>query len=388
MKLFVWLKEYSSMTTLPIKGDQHPINEKQGSKVLSLFDTITLRGITFRNRIVVSPMCQYSATDGFASDWHLVHLGSFATGGAALVMTEAAAVEERGRISPRDLGIYRDEHIEMLSRITAFIQSQGSIAGVQLAHAGRKASTYRPWSGKGELSEADGRWQTIGPGAERFADNYPLPHALSTQEVADVVHSFQVAAQRALKAGFQVIEIHAAHGYLIHEFLSPISNHRIDAYGGNLANRMRFLLEVSDALRAVMPEEMPLLVRVSASDWTEGGLTIEDTIEIAKALKQHGVDLIDTSSGGNVATAKIPLAPGYQVPFAAAIRQQAAIPTGAVGLITEPQQANNILLEGEADMIFLARALLRDPHWPLRAAHELQYDITWPHQYERAKLTF
>ena len=374
------------MTTLPTQGDQHPTSEKQEKKASSLFDTITLRGITFRNRIAVAPMCQYSATDGFASDWHLVHLGAFATGGAGLVMTEATAVEERGRISPQDLGIYKDEHIEMLTRITKFIREQGAIAGIQLAHAGRKASTYRPWSGKGELAEEDGRWQTIGPSAERFADDYPLPHELSVQEIVDVVHSFQVASQRALKSGFQVIEMHAAHGYLIHEFLSPLSNHRTDAYGGNSANRMRFLLEVSDAIRAVIPEEMPLLVRVSASDWTEGGLTIEDTVGIARTVKQHGVDLIDTSSGGNAAKARIPLAPGYQVPFAAAIRQQADIPTGAVGLITEPQQANHTLLEGDADMIFLARALLRDPHWPLRAAYELGYDIAWPSQYERAKL--
>jgi 2,4-dienoyl-CoA reductase-like NADH-dependent reductase (Old Yellow Enzyme family) len=372
---------------LPTDRDQHPTEKNAEQKAPSLFDTITLRGITLRNRIAVSPMCQYSANDGFASDWHLVHLGGFATGGAGLVMTEATAVEARGRISPQDLGIYKDEHIEMLLRITKFIREQGVVAGVQLAHAGRKASTYRPWSGRGELSEEDGRWQTIGPSAERFADNYPLPHALSVQEIAEVVHSFQVAGQRVLKAGFQVIEVHAAHGYLAHEFLSPLSNQRTDAYGGSLENRMRFLLEITDALRAIMPEELPLLVRISASDWTEGGLTIEETVEVARALKQHGVDLIDTSSGGNVATAQIPLAPNYQVPFAAAIRQRANIPTGAVGLITEPQQANNILLVGEADMIFLARALLRDPHWAQRAAYELHGDVTWPRQYERAKLS-
>ncbi|MDQ6662614.1 MAG: NADH:flavin oxidoreductase/NADH oxidase [Chloroflexota bacterium] len=335
---------------------------------------------------MVSPMCEYSSIDGFATDWHLVHLGSRAVGGASLVMTEAAAVEARGRISPQDLGIYKDEHIEMLARITAFIREQGAVPAIQLAHAGRKASTYRPWSGHGEVAVTDGRWQTIAPSAERFSSTYPLPTELTKAEIKRVTESFQAATQRALKAGFQVIELHAAHGYLFHEFLSPLSNHRTDEYGGTLENRMRFLIKAVDAVRTVLPEELPLFVRVPASDWTEGGLTIEDTVEVARHLKQHGVDLIDTSSGGNVTNAKIPLVPGYQVPFAAQVRREAQIATGAVGLITEPDQANEIVSSGEADVIFLARELLRDPYWPLRAARELNYDVEWPVQYTRAKL--
>jgi 2,4-dienoyl-CoA reductase-like NADH-dependent reductase (Old Yellow Enzyme family) len=332
-------------------------------------------------------MCQYSAEDGFANDWHLVQLGGFAVGGAALVMTEAAAVEARGRISPQDLGIYRDEHIEQLACITHFIKAQGALPAIQLAHAGRKASTYRPWSGKGEVSSEDGRWQTVGPSEQRFAENYPLPHALSEEEIQAIVASFQQAAQRALKAGFEVLEIHGAHGYLIHEFLSPLSNSRTDRYGGSLTNRMRLLLEIVDAIRRILPAELPLLVRLSASDWTEGGLTISDTVEVAKALKVHGVDLVDVSSGGNV-LAKVPLTPGYQVPFAEQVRREANIPTAAVGLITEPEQANEIVEQGQADVIALARELLRNPHWPLAAARALHHDITWPRQHERAKLPF
>ena len=351
-----------------------------------LFEPLSLRGITFRNRIMVSPMCQYSSTDGFATDWHLVHLGSRAVGGAALVMTEAAAVEARGRISPQDLGIYRDEHIPMLARITNFIKEQGAISAVQLAHAGRKASTYRPWSGSGEVSVEDGRWQTVAPSSERFSNRYPLPQALTKQEIAEVIQSFRVATERSLKAGFQVIELHAAHGYLFHEFLSPLSNARTDEYGGDLRSRMRFLLETTDAVRSVWPEEFPLLVRISATDWTEGGLTIADSVEIAQILKGHGVDLIDVSSGGNVSTAKVPVEKNYQVPFAAQIRRECGIPTAAVGLITEPEQANDILQSGEADMIALARELLRDPYWPLHAARTLGYDMPWAPQYVRAKL--
>ena len=351
-----------------------------------LFEPLSLRGITFRNRIMVSPMCQYSSTDGFATDWHLVHLGSRAVGGAALVMTEAAAVEARGRISPQDLGIYRDEHIPILARITNFIKEQGAISALQLAHAGRKASTYRPWSGSGEVSVEDGRWQTVAPSSERFSDRYPLPQALTKQEIAEVIQSFRVATERSLQAGFQVIELHAAHGYLFHEFLSPLSNTRTDEYGGDLRNRMRFLLETTDAVRSVWPEEFPLLVRISATDWTEGGLTIADSVEIAQTLKGHGVDLIDVSSGGNVSTAKVPVAKNYQVPFAAQIRRESGIPTATVGLITEPEQANDILQSGEADMIALARELLRDPYWPLHAARTLGYDMPWAPQYVRAKL--
>jgi 2,4-dienoyl-CoA reductase-like NADH-dependent reductase (Old Yellow Enzyme family) len=338
-----------------------------------------------RNRIIVSPMCQYSAEDGFANDWHLVHLGSFAIGGAALVISEATAVEARGRIAPQDLGIYRDEHIEFLSRITSFIKEQESIPGIQLAHAGRKASTYRPWSGRGELAPEDGRWQTIGPSAQRFSETYPLPHELSVEEIRQVVTSFQQAARRALQAGFEVIELHGAHGYLIHEFLSPLSNQRTDAYGGSLAKRMRFLLEVVDAIREVWPEHLPLFVRLSAIDWVEGGVTIQDTVKVAQELKKHGVDLVDTSSGGN-AQAHIPLKPGYQVPFAEQIRREAGIPTAAVGLITDPQQANAIVQNGQADLVALARELLRNPHWPLAAAHALHQEIAWRPQHVRAKL--
>jgi 2,4-dienoyl-CoA reductase-like NADH-dependent reductase (Old Yellow Enzyme family) len=300
-------------------------------------------------------------------------------------MTEAAAVEARGRISPQDLGIYRDEHIEPLARITRFLKEQRSIPAIQLAHAGRKASTYRPWSGSGEVSAQEGGWQTIAPSAQRFSGNYPLPHALTLEEIQEVVTSFQHAAQRALQAGFEVVEIHGAHGYLVHEFLSPLSNQRTDAYGGSLTNRMRFLLEIVDATRQVWPEHLPLLVRLSATDWTEGGITIHETVEIARALKEHGVDLVDVSSGGN-ALAPIPLKPGYQVPFAAQVRREAGIPTAAVGLITEPQQANAIVQDGEADLIALARELLRNPHWPLTAAHALHQEIAWTKQHERAKL--
>ena len=360
--------------------------EQQESTIPALFRPLTIRGVTLRNRIAVSPMCEYSSTDGFATDWHLVHLGSRAVGGAALVMTEAAAVEARGRISPEDLGIYKDEHLEMLSRITHFIREQEAIPGIQLAHAGRKASTYRPWVGRSEVPVEKGGWQTIAPSAERFSPNYPLPTAMTQHDIAEVVQHFQEAARRALKAGFRVIEIHAAHGYLFHEFLSPLSNHRDDTYGGSPTNRMRFLLEAADSIRQVWPEELPLFVRLSSSEWTEGGLTIADTVEIARELKQHSVDLIVASSGGNVATAQIPMKPGYQVPFAEQVRREAGIATAAVGLITEPEQANAILSEGKADIIFLARELLRDPYWPLRAARELGYDIKWPVQYERAKL--
>lgn len=367
---------------IALSNGQHENN----LRMVPLFQPLSLRGITLRNRIMVSPMCQYSSKDGFATDWHLVHLGSRAVGGAALVMTEASAVEARGRISPDDLGIYRDEHIEMLSHITSFIKEQGAVPGIQLAHAGRKASTYRPWSGRGEISVEEGRWETIAPSAERFADNYPLPRAMTHEEIGEVVQRFQDAARRALTAGFEVIEIHAAHGYLLHEFLSPLSNHRDDEYGGTLENRMRFLLQVVGAVRQVLSDELPLFVRISASEWTEGGQTIAESVEIARALKKHGVDLVDASSGGNVATASIPLSPGYQVPFAERIRREAGIATGAVGLITEPQQANEIISKQQADLVLLARELLRDPYWPLRAARVLGHDIAWLPQYIRAKL--
>lgn len=360
-------------------------SEREHKDIVPLFRPLKLRGLTLRNRIMVSPMCQYSSEDGFASDWQLVHLGGFAVGGAALVMTEATAVEARGRISPQDLGIYRDEHIEQLARITRFIKEQGAAPAIQLAHAGRKASTYRPWSGHGEVSVADGRWQTVGPSALRFSETYPLPHALNKAEIAEVVESFRLAARRALKAGFEIVEIHGAHGYLAHEFLSPLSNQRDDEYGGSLSKRMRLLLEIVDAVRGVWPAELPVLVRLSATDWSEGGVTIQDTVEVARALKEHGVDLVDVSSGGNV-LAQAPLTPGYQVPFAEQVRREAGIPTAAVGLITEPQQANEIVQQGQADLVALARELLRNPHWPLHAAHALHHDIAWPSQHTRAKL--
>jgi 2,4-dienoyl-CoA reductase-like NADH-dependent reductase (Old Yellow Enzyme family) len=373
-----------TLSTRNSEGDT--TDQQHTNDPVPLFQPLSIRSLTLRNRIAVSPMCQYSSQDGFATDWHLVHLGSRAVGGAALVISEASAVEPRGRISPHDLGIYRDEHIEMLARITAFIKEQGAIAGVQLAHAGRKGSTHRPWDGGGEVSEAEGGWQTIAPSAVRFADNYPLPKAMSKDDISEVVQHFQDAARRALASGFQVVEIHGAHGYLIHEFLSPLSNQREDEYGGDLNNRMRFLLEVTDAVREVWPDSLPLFVRLSATDWTEGGLTIEETVQIARELKKHGVDLIDASSGGNVATAQIPIAPNYQVPFAERIRNEANVDTGAVGLITEPRQANELISHERADLVFLARELLRDPYWPLHAARELQYDLPWLPQYQRAKL--
>lgn len=372
----------STQTTSPLAPSEP---QDQQANPIPLFQPFALRDITLRNRIVVSPMCQYSSTDGFATDWHLVHLGSRAVGGAALVMSEATAVEARGRISPQDLGIYHDAHVEMLARITAFIKEQGAVPGIQLAHAGRKASTYRPWSGKGEVSVAEGRWETVAPSAERFSADYPLPKAISRQDIAEITQHFQDAARRSLAAGFQVVEIHAAHGYLLHEFLSPLSNHRDDDYGGTLANRTRFLLEVVDAVRLVWPERYPLFVRISASDWTEGGLAIEESVEIARELKKHQIDLIDVSSGGNVATATVPLAPGYQAPFAERIRQEADIPTGAVGLITEAEHANAIIEQQQADVVLLARELLRDPYWPIHAARTLGYDIPWPPQYLRAR---
>lgn len=365
------------------------VNQAEGAAEqaasVDLFRPLSLRSLTLRNRIMVSPMCQYSSEDGFANDWHLVHLGQFAMGGAALVMSEATAVEARGRISPQDLGLYYDAHVEPLARITHFIKTHGSIPGVQLAHAGRKAGTYRPWSGSGELSPEDGRWQTIGPSELRFADNYPLPHELTRAELQEVVDSFRLAALRALRAGFEVIEIHGAHGYLLHEFISPLSNHRTDEYAGSLNNRMRLALEVVDAVREVWPEHLPLLVRLSATDWVEGGLTVAETVEVARALKGRGVDLIDVSSGGNV-PANIALKPGYQVPFAEQVRREADILTAAVGLITEPQQANEIVRSGRADLVALARELLRNPHWPLAAAHALGQDISWTPQYVRAQL--
>ncbi len=350
-----------------------------------LFDSLTIRDISFANRVFVSPMCEYSSIDGFASEWHFVHLGSRAVGGAALVLTEATAVLADGRISPQDLGIWKDDHIEPLARITRFINSQGAVAGMQLAHAGRKASTYRPWDGQGALPESAGGWKNVvAPSALRFADHYPMPHALPSDEINEIISAFVAAAYRAWEAGFRVIEIHAAHGYLLHEFLSPLSNHRSDAYGGSFENRTRIVREIVSAVRSAWPERAPLFVRISATDWVDGGWDIEQSVELARQLKTLGVDLMDCSSGGNVARAKIPLGPGYQTRFADQIRREAGIMTGAVGMITSPEQAEHIVATGQADAVIIAREFLRDPYWPLRAARELGQPITWPVQYLRA----
>lgn len=349
-----------------------------------LFEPLTLRRLRLANRILVSPMCQYSSVDGFANDWHLVHLGSRAVGGAALVFTEASAVTAEGRISPDDLGIWKDDHVDFLRRIVRFVRAGGAAAGAQLAHSGRKGSTKRPWFGQGRVDPADGGWQPVGPTNEPFADGYPVPHALSTAEIADIVAAYKRAARRALEAGFDAIEVHAAHGYLIHEFLSPLSNRRTDAYGGSLDNRLRLCLEVVDAVRSVWPDYQPVFVRISCTDWTPDGWDIDEAVELCRRLKGRGVDLVDCSSGGNVAAATVPIRPGYQVPFAERIRREAGVPTGAVGMITTAAQADEIVRSGRADCILLARELLRDPYWPLRAARELGRLAPWPAQYLRA----
>jgi 2,4-dienoyl-CoA reductase-like NADH-dependent reductase (Old Yellow Enzyme family) len=350
-----------------------------------LFDPLTIRDLKFANRVFVSPMCQYSSRDGYANDWHFVHLGCRAVGGAGLVLTEATAVLSEGRISPQDLGIWSDEHIEPLSRIVSFIHEQGSAAGIQLAHAGRKASTHRPWEGQGTVMKDDGGWENVvAPSPLPFADNYPTPQALTPDGIREIVAAFAAAARRACKAGFRVIEIHAAHGYLIHQFLSPLSNRREDSYGGSFENRTRLCREIVTAVRSSWPEGAPLLVRLSTTDWTDGGWDIKQSIELARDLKQIGVDLIDCSSGGSVPHAKIPVGPGYQTQFAQRIRQEAEILTGAVGMITSPVQAEHILGTEQADAVIIAREFLRDPYWPLRAARELEQPISWPVQYLRA----
>ena len=349
-----------------------------------LFEPLSLRGATSRNRIWVAPMCQYSAVDGMPDDWHLVHLGARAVGGAGVVLTEATAVSPEGRISPQDTGIWNDGQAAAWSRVVSFVQAQGALAGVQLAHAGRKASARRPWEGRGVVAPQDGGWTPVGPTDVAFP-GLAEPVALDDEGIAKVRGDFVDATRRALTAGFDVVELHAAHGYLLHEFLSPLSNTRSDAYGGDLAGRMRLVLEVVEDVRAVWPEDRPLVLRISASDWTEGGWTVEDSVALAKEVAARGVDLVDCSSGGNAA-ADIPVGPGYQVPLASAVRAGAGIPTGAVGLITEPEQAEQVLADGHADVVLLARELLRDPHWPLRAAAALGADVAWPVQYERARL--
>jgi 2,4-dienoyl-CoA reductase-like NADH-dependent reductase (Old Yellow Enzyme family) len=350
-----------------------------------LFQPLQIRSIQLKNRIVVSPMCQYSSVDGFANDWHLVHLGSRAVGGASLVIAEASAVSADGRITPHDLGIYKDEHVEFLKRISSFIRSQDTVAGIQLAHAGRKASHHRPWEGGAPLNKDENPWITQAPSAVPYKQGEPVPHELTKEEIKKIIADFRQAATRAKAAGFQIIELHAAHGYLIHEFLSPLSNQRKDEYGGNFENRIRFILEITDAVRGVWNEELPLFVRVSATDWVEGGWTIEESIELSKILKTKAVDLIDCSSGGNSPGQKISLGPLYQTPFAERIKKESGIMTGAVGMITTAAQAEGVIKSGQADLVFMARQLLREPYFPLHAARELDVEIRWPSQYERAK---
>jgi len=352
-----------------------------------LFSPLTLRGVTLPNRIVVSPMCQYSSADGFANDWHLVHLGSRAIGGAGLIFTEASAVSPEGRITPQDLGIWKDEHIVPLARITAFLHENGAHAGIQLAHAGRKASMMRPWEPAGTATAADGGWENVlAPSPERFDAAYPLPHEIGTAEIRAVITYFADATKRALTAGFDVVEIHAAHGYLLHQFLSPLSNKRTDEYGGSFQNRVRLVLEVVKAVRAAWPQHLPLFVRISATDWApeRASWDIDQSVELAKLLRTEGVDIVDVSSGGNLPHAKIPSSPGYQVPFAERIRNEAGVATSAVGQITEPAQADAIIRSGEADLVLFAREMLRDPYWPTHAAQMLGESIPWPVQYERA----
>jgi 2,4-dienoyl-CoA reductase-like NADH-dependent reductase (Old Yellow Enzyme family) len=349
-----------------------------------LFSPLTIRGVAYANRIGVSPMCQYSCEDGFANDWHFAHLAARAVGGAGLVFTEAAAVTPEGRISPQDLGAWSEKHFEPLERIARFIRVHGAAPGIQLAHAGRKGSVYRPWSGSGSVPEAEGGWPTVGPSAVSFGSGYATPEALSVEGVLKLVEAFAAAAQRAHEAGFRTIELHAAHGYLIHEFLSPLSNKRVDAYGGSFDNRTRFLNDCVAAVRKALPDSCPLFVRISSTDWTEGGWDVEQSVELAKHLKALGVDVFDCSSGGNVEHARIPAGPGYQVPFAERIRKDAAIATAAVGMITAPAQADQIIRNGDADIVLLAREMLRDPYWPLTAARELGQAMPWPAQYLRA----
>lgn len=351
-----------------------------------LFSPFTIKSITLKNRIVVSPMCMYSCIDGFASNFHLVHLGTRAVGGAGLIIQEATAVLPEGRISYADMGIWKDEHIEKLQEINQFIHEQGSVAGIQLAHAGRKASAETAWNGGRQIQEGENSWLPVAPSAIPFHEKDITPKELSIAEIKLIVQAFKDAAKRSLQAGFKVLEIHAAHGYLIHEFYSPLSNFRTDEYGGSFDNRIRFLLEIVEAVKTVWPSELPLLVRISATDWVVGGWTIEDSVTLSKVLKEIGVDLIDVSSAANIPKAPIPVAPNYQVPLAAQIKHEANMPTGAVGLITGAQQAEDILQNNEADLIFIARELLRNPYFPLQAAKELGDEIIWPKQYERSKI--
>ena len=351
-----------------------------------LFSPLKLRELEFKNRIFVSPMCQYSAEGGIPNNWHLVHLGSRAVGGAALVMVEATGVCAEGRITPHCTGLWSDAHAEAFRPIVDFIRQQGSVPGIQIAHAGRKGSCDVPWNGGKYLPIGAGGWQTVAPSPIAFSPAHGTPRELSHGEIDGVVELFAAAARRALAAGFEVAEVHCAHGYLLNEFLSPLSNQRTDEYGGSMENRCRLPLKVAQTVRELWPQQWPVFVRISATDWVEGGWDLAQSIQFSKWLKEIGIDLIDCSTGGMVLDAKIPVAPGFQVPFAAGVRKQAGIATGAVGLITEPAQAEQILKEEQADAIFLARELLRDPYWPLRAARELGVDVEWPNQYVRAKL--
>jgi 2,4-dienoyl-CoA reductase-like NADH-dependent reductase (Old Yellow Enzyme family) len=351
-----------------------------------LFSPLKIKDIELKNRIVVSPMCEYSSLDGFANDWHLVHLGGFAVGGAALILTEAIAVSPEGRITADDLGIWKDEHIEKLKQITAFIEKQGALAGVQLAHAGRKASHQSPFKGGKQVpADQEGGWISVAPSALAFTDSEEAPAELDKAGIEKIKNDFKAAAKRALDAGFKVVELHGAHGYLLHEFFSPLSNHRTDEYGGSFENRIRLLLEVVASVKETWPADYPLFVRISATDWTEGGWTIEDSVKLSAALKGMGVDLVDCSTGGNIPGAKIPVKPGYQVPFAQEVREKTGVLTGAVGMITTPEQADSIIRDGQADVVLMAREMLRDPHFALRAAHVLKQEVKWPQQYERSK---
>ncbi len=351
-----------------------------------LFDPLTLKGVTLRNRIGVPPMCMYSYTDGLSNDWQIIHQGARAVGGAGLIISEATAVEPRGRITPYDVGIWSDEHIEPLTRVTRVVKANGAVPGVQIAHAGRKASTNRPWENGGHPIQKDDprAWQVVGPSPAAYSDKYPIPQELTRTEITSIQESFRAAAVRALAAGYEWLEIHAAHGYLIHSFYSPLSNSRTDEYGGSFENRVRFLLETVRIIRPVWPERLPLTVRLSATDWTEGGWTLEESIELARLLKQEGVDLIDCSSGGGVHKAVVPVGPGYQVPLSEAIRRSAGIATAAVGLITAPEQADEIIRNGRADIVLLGREMLRDPYWALHAALKLKQTAPVPPQYLRA----
>jgi 2,4-dienoyl-CoA reductase-like NADH-dependent reductase (Old Yellow Enzyme family) len=352
---------------------------------MALFTPLPLRSVVLRNRLAVSPMCQYSAVDGLANDWHLVHLGARAAGGAGLVIAEATGVEARGRISAQDLGLWEDGQIEPLARIVRFVEGQGAAAGIQLAHAGRKASTAAPWDGGGPVAVAAGGWTPVAPSAIPFDEGHPTPEALDEAGLRGVVTAFADAARRARAAGFEVVEVHAAHGYLLHQFLSPLSNHRTDRYGGGFEGRTRLVREVVAAVRAAWPAELPLLARISATDWVEGGWDVEQSVALCRLLRELGADLVDVSSGGLVPGARVPVGPGYQTGFAERIRREAGVPTGAVGMISSPEQADHVLRSGQADLVLLARELLRDPHFPLRAARALGREGPWPRQYLRAR---